>query len=85
MTTAVSSGRRVGMKIAVDLTKCQNHGQCTYSAPQVFSLDDNGELAFRAVATGDEYVSGELDEAWREDVGEAVDMCPTQAIRFAEN
>jgi ferredoxin len=79
----MSSGRRVGMKIAVDLTKCQNPGQCTYSAPQVFSLDDNGELAFRADAK-DEYVSGELDEAWHEDVEEAVDMCPTQAIRFAE-
>jgi ferredoxin len=71
------------MKIAVDLTKCQNHGQCTYVAPQVFSLDDNGELSFRAEAK-DEYVSGDLDEAWRDDVTDAIDMCPTQAIRFAE-
>jgi ferredoxin len=70
------------MKIATDLTKCQNHGQCTYSAPQVFSLDDDGQLAFRAVAT-DEYKSGELDEAWREDIEEAIDMCPVQAIRDA--
>jgi ferredoxin len=68
------------MKIAVDLTKCQNHGQCTYSAPQVFSLDDQGELAFRASAT-DQYVSGELVEDWREDIEEAIDMCPVQAIR----
>ena len=71
------------MKIAVNLTKCQNHGQCTYSAPQVFSLDDDGQLAFRAAAE-DEYVSGPLDEAWREDVEEAIDMCPVQAIRDAE-
>jgi ferredoxin len=75
--------RGVEMKIAVDLTKCQNHGQCTYSAPKVFSLDDSGQLAFRAVAE-DEYVSGQLDEAWREDVEEAIDMCPVQAIRDAE-
>jgi ferredoxin len=71
------------MKIAVNLTKCQNHGQCTYSAAQVFSLDDYGQLAFRVVAT-DEYVSGQLDEAWREDIEEAIDMCPTQAIRDAD-
>ncbi len=71
------------MKIAVDLTKCQNHGQCTYSAPQVFSLDDEGELAFRAEAK-DEYVSGELNEEWREDIEEAIDMCPVQAIRSVD-
>lgn len=68
------------MKIAVDLTKCENHGQCTYSAPQVFSLDDDGQLAFRAVAT-DEYHSPEIDESFREDVEEAIEMCPVQAIR----
>ncbi|MGH3492641.1 MAG: ferredoxin [Sciscionella sp.] len=68
------------MKIAVDLTTCQNHGQCTYSAPRVFSLDDDGQLAFRAEAT-DEYVSGELDDSVAEDVEEAIDMCPVQAIR----
>ncbi|TNC29229.1 ferredoxin [Amycolatopsis alkalitolerans] len=68
------------MKIAVDLTKCQNHGQCTYSASEVFSLDDNGELSFRAVAK-DEYVSGELPGSVAEDVEEAIDVCPVQAIR----
>jgi ferredoxin len=68
------------MRIAVDLNKCDNHGQCTYVAPQMFSLDENGELAFRAGATG-EYRSGELDETWRESVEEAAEMCPVQAIR----
>lgn len=68
------------MKIAVDLNRCQNHGQCTYSAPDIFALDDDGQLSFRAVAT-DEYVSDEIDESVKEDVEEAVDMCPVQAIR----
>jgi ferredoxin len=71
------------MKIAVDLDLCENHGQCANFAPQVFALDDDGQLSFRAEAT-DEYISPELDEAWRKDVEEAVDMCPRQAIRFYE-
>lgn len=72
------------MKIAVDLVRCENHGQCAYSAPEVFALDDNGELTLRADAT-DEYRSGELDEALREALDEAVDMCPVQAIRFIDD
>jgi ferredoxin len=67
------------VKVVVDLTKCQNHGQCTYSAPAVFSLDDEGELIFRHEAT-DRYVSPEIDPAVEEDVEEAADMCPVQAI-----
>jgi ferredoxin len=35
------------MRIVVDLNKCSDHGQCVYSAPAVFSLDDNGKLSFR--------------------------------------
>jgi ferredoxin len=72
------------MRIAVNLKACENHGQCTYSAPEVFSLDDDGHLSFRAHAA-DEYVSPALDDAWHNDVEEAIDMCPTQAIRFYEH
>jgi ferredoxin len=69
------------MKVVVDLTKCQNHGQCTYSAPSVFSLDDEGLLAFRQEAS-ETYVSPEIDPAHDEDVEEAADMCPVQAIKL---
>ncbi|MGW4339822.1 ferredoxin [Rhodococcus koreensis] len=68
------------MKFIVDLDKCENHGQCTYLAPKVFHLDDNGELDLREGA-GDEYVSGAIGEDLAEDVQEAADMCPVQAIR----
>jgi ferredoxin len=71
------------MKIAVDLTTCENHGQCTYVAPSVFSLDDAGHLAFRALAT-EEYVSGDLADGMREEIEEAIGMCPVQAIRELE-
>lgn len=68
------------MKFAVNLNKCQNHGQCTYAAPEVFSLDDDGQLAFRSVAT-DEYVSTEVPKDREEEIDEAIDMCPVQAVR----
>jgi ferredoxin len=35
------------MLVEVDLTKCQDHGQCVFAAPAVFSLDNDGKLAFR--------------------------------------
>jgi ferredoxin len=71
------------MQVAVDLNKCQDHGQCVFSAPAVFSLDDDGKLSFRRQAT-DEYVSGELDESLRDDVEEAADVCPLQAIEVRD-
>ncbi len=67
------------MRITVDLDKCNDHGQCVFSAPAVFSLDEDGKLSFRREAAGS-YVSGELDESLRDDVEEAADVCPLQAI-----
>ncbi|MFE6752432.1 ferredoxin [Streptomyces sp. NPDC057684] len=60
------------MKVVVDMNKCQDHGQCVFSAPDVFQLDDTGRLA---------YVS-DPDEALRDEVEEAADVCPLQAIRI---
>jgi ferredoxin len=67
------------MRVEVDLDKCQDHGQCVFAAPEVFSLDEQGRLSFRALAKGS-YLSGELDESLRDDVEEAADVCPLQAI-----
>ena len=41
------------MKIYVDMDKCQHYGQCTFEAPTVFALNDDGKL---------EYV-GDVDDA----------------------
>jgi ferredoxin len=60
------------MKVVVDMNKCQDHGQCVFAAPDVFSFDDAGRLA---------YVS-DPDEALRAEVEEAADVCPLQAIRI---
>jgi ferredoxin len=67
------------LRIIVDLTKCNDHGQCAFSAPAVFSLDGDGKLSFRREAA-DMYLSGELVESLRDDVEEAADVCPLQAI-----
>lgn len=58
------------MQVHVDRAKCDNHGQCTFSAPTVFRLDEQGILQY------DESV----DESLRHDVEEAADVCPLQAI-----
>jgi ferredoxin len=60
------------MRVVVDLTKCQEHGQCVFAAPEVFHLDEAGELGFVA----------EPDEALRDAVEDAADVCPMQAIRL---
>ncbi|MBV6757407.1 MULTISPECIES: ferredoxin [Rhodococcus] len=67
------------MKLAVDLNQCENHGQCTFATPSLFSLTDEGLLSFRSTAQ-DEYVSADLTEADAEAAAAAVDMCPMQAI-----
>jgi ferredoxin len=67
------------VKYAVDLHQCQNLGQCTVSAPNVFSFDDSGQLSLRTQAD-DEYVSAELAEGDAAEASVAADMCPMQAI-----
>ena len=61
------------MKIYVDMDKCQHYGQCTFEAPTVFALNDDGKL---------EYV-GDVDDALADQVEAAADVCPMQAIEFS--
>jgi ferredoxin len=61
------------MKIEVDLDLCDVHGQCVFAAPEVFQLDDIGDLVYHA----------EPDESQRRKVENAVRLCPVQAIKIA--
>jgi ferredoxin len=54
------------------MDKCQHYGQCTFEAPTVFALNDDGKL---------EYV-GEVDDALADQVEAAADVCPMQAIEI---
>ena len=61
------------MKIYVDMEKCQHYGQCTFEAPTVFALNDDGKL---------QYV-GDVDDALADQVEAAADVCPMQAIEIS--
>lgn len=63
------------MRVTVDMAACMSNGQCVAAAPEVFALDDDGELT----------VLNELPpEELAERVRLAVALCPTQAIRLEE-
>lgn len=62
------------MKVAVDLTLCQGHGQCQDAAPQIFELDDEG---FARVLQPEVRKEDQVTQA-----REAADRCPVQAIEL---
>lgn len=62
------------MRIQVDLELCDSHGQCVFAAPEVFELDDLGDLAFDAAPE-----DGQLDAVKR-----AARLCPVRAITIVE-
>ncbi|MEU0049083.1 ferredoxin [Streptomyces sp. NPDC006309] len=63
------------MKIVVDRIKCQNHGQCAISAPTNFELDTNGDLQYQET----------FDEENINDIEDAIDSCPLQAILLSSD
>lgn len=61
------------MKITVDRVKCTGLGICESLAPNVFEVDDNGDLVL---------LTEELSEEDLEGVREAIAGCPTEALRL---
>lgn len=64
------------MKVRVDRERCQGHGVCSGEAPEVFALDDDGEL---------EVLQERPPEAQREKVENALRFCPTQALSISDD
>ena len=60
--------------VDVDREICQNYGQCTFVAPEVFDLDDDGELVY----------DGDYPDSQQAQVENAVSACPVQAIALRE-
>lgn len=58
------------MKVYVDRSLCEDHGQCAIAAPAVFRMNDEGKLEY----------DPEPDDSHLDEVEEAVDVCPVQAI-----
>lgn len=74
------------MKVKVDLTVCQDHGQCMYAAPDVFHIE-TGKLNFRQLPVVDGHfavVELDGDAADHEAVVDAADVCPLQAITIED-
>ncbi len=59
--------------IEIDLDKCQHYGQCVFEAEDIFQLDDDGKIQY----------TKEVPDDRQEDVENAVDVCPMQAISFS--
>lgn len=63
------------MKIEVDWDLCEGHGQCEYAAPDIFTINDEGELEVSTLTP---------DEQHRKEVGQAVRRCPVRALKIVE-
>ncbi|WP_125615564.1 ferredoxin [Specibacter cremeus] len=64
----------MAQQITVDRQLCDNHGQCAIAAPAVFRMNDDGILEYE----------DSVDDALLDEVEEAVDVCPVQAIFFRD-
>jgi ferredoxin len=64
------------MKVVVDRDKCQDNGQCAFASPEVFLVDPETSKLL--------VLQEEPDEAFRDQVEEAADACPVQAITIEE-
>lgn len=61
------------MRIVLDRTRCASLGLCEAHAPEMFEVNDDGEL----MLLREDIADGELDAVQR-----AVDSCPTAALRL---
>lgn len=60
------------MRIDVDLTLCEGHGQCLLAAPDVFDLPDDADHVV--------VLDQDPPERERDAVVRAAAMCPAQAL-----
>jgi ferredoxin len=61
------------MKIELDRTKCTGLGICESIAPEVFEVNDDGDLVL---------LTDEITDDQRADVEQAIEGCPTAALRL---
>jgi ferredoxin len=62
------------IQIHVDMSRCQHYGQCVFEAPNVFQLNAQDRLQWKATA----------DDSELSNIEAAIDICPMQAISLAE-
>ncbi len=62
------------MHTSIDGSKCQGHGRCVMTAPDVYDVDDMGNGMV---------LLAEVPADLAEDVAKAVASCPEQAISMS--
>jgi ferredoxin len=67
----------VTVQIAVDYERCEGHGLCEEQAPEVFALDDAGDLDYRFDGQD---VPAELAAA----AARATGVCPVAALKVVQ-
>jgi ferredoxin len=65
----------MGYRVEVDLDLCQGHAMCELEAPDVFTVPKRGKV---------EILDTEPPDDARDEVQNAVDMCPIQALFIKE-
>ncbi|MEA2330421.1 MAG: ferredoxin [Thermoleophilaceae bacterium] len=63
------------MKVDVDLKVCDLHGECSFRAPEVFTIDEEQDVL--------NYVA-EPDPSQHDDVLDAMRACPVNAISVTD-
>ncbi|WP_028852228.1 ferredoxin [Thermocrispum municipale] len=63
------------MKITIDTDVCTGHGICESIREDIFEVGDDGLVHL---------LTTEFTEDDREDLMDAVDQCPTQALRLED-
>jgi len=61
------------MRIGVDRKRCEGYGMCEKAAPELFELDQAGELIVK-------YEGREIPAEYEEAGREAVRVCPVAAL-----
>lgn len=64
------------MKVVLDAKRCELHGECVIAAPEVFDIDEDGDVV--------SVIDPEPDERLRPKVEDALLMCPVAALRLAD-
>ena len=59
------------MKVTIDADLCQGHGVCMGECPEVFQVDDDGEVTI---------LQEQPDDGLRKKLQNAVRFCPSGAI-----
>lgn len=63
------------MKVIADYDRCEGHGLCTHQSPEIFELDDDGDLVHH-------FEGAELPANLHGAASSAVAACPVAALRL---